>query len=167
MMNRLVLQDASEKVATLRRRRRREKLRRYSRLDDASSGEEKHVVGSEASEAHFMRHQDEIPAFLLQLLDHLEHLGRHLRVESRRWLVEQQELRFDRDRASNGHALLLATAQLGGFFVRMVLELESAQCRERSALCERRCQAVHLFQRERDVLQCGEMRKEIKRLKDH
>ena len=51
-------------------------------------------------------------AFLGQPHHHVEHLADHLGVERRRRLVEQHHDRVHRQRAGDGHALLLAAGQL-------------------------------------------------------
>ena len=51
----------------------------------------------------------------------------HLGVERAEWFVEQQDARFDGQRARERHALTLATGELAGIAVTETVELDERQ----------------------------------------
>ena len=70
-------------------------------------------------------------ARLGQLADDVEHLGHELRVEGGGDLVEQQQVRLHGQRADDGHALLLAAREPVGVLVRLLIEPEAPEQRQR------------------------------------
>src|SRR5688572_21291067 len=86
-----VAQNAGEEVAALAALRLGEKFLSRSVLDDAAGGEEDHAVSDVTRETHFVGDEEEVAAFLLQFLDHVENLGGHLGIERARWFVEEEQ----------------------------------------------------------------------------
>ena len=78
---------------------------------DLTLMQEHHLIRDFAGEAHFVGHQNHRTAFLSQALNHLQHFAHQLGVERRGRLVEQHDFRLHRQRAGNGHPLLLATGE--------------------------------------------------------
>src|ERR1043166_687250 len=103
-----VTQNAGEEVAALAAFGCGEELFGGGVFDDAARGEEGDAVGDVARETHLVGDEQEVTAFVFQLLDDGEDFGGHLGIESARRFVEEQEARLDRDGAGDGDALLLS-----------------------------------------------------------
>src|SRR6476620_10109511 len=84
-----------------------EELLRRADLDDLAVGHEDDAVGGLAGEAHLVGHDDHRHALLGEADHDVEDLVDHLGVEGRRRLVEEHDLGPHRERARDGHALLL------------------------------------------------------------
>ena len=83
-------------------------------------------------------------------------------IERRGDLVEQQEHRVHGKRADDGDALLLAARQPVGIFLGLVLEADAGEQRHRPLLRFGRRQAQDPDRRQRDVLQHGHVREQLK-----
>jgi hypothetical protein len=68
-----------------------------------------------------------VAAFAFEFLDHFEDFGGHLGVEGGGGLVEEEQAGLDGNGAGDGYTLLLAAAELGGFFVGVGFELEALE----------------------------------------
>src|SRR5689334_5875327 len=91
-------------------------------LDQLSVQHERGRVGHARGLLHVMGHdRDRIAR--LQLADQLFDAERRLRVERRAWLVHQDHLGLDRDRARDAEALLLAARQCRARAAEAVLDL--------------------------------------------
>ncbi len=86
-----------------------------------------HSVGGQARETHFVRDENEVGALFAKLLNHVEDLGGHLRVERGCRLIEEDDPRLDCDGASNGDALTLTAGKGRRLFVRVSFELKAAK----------------------------------------
>src|SRR5262245_40009879 len=84
-----------------------ERVRRVL-LDDLSVGHEHHTMGRTAREAHFVRHDQHAHAVARELNHHVEYFLDHFGIECGRRLVEENQRRIHRQRASDGGALLLS-----------------------------------------------------------
>src|ERR1700694_3675073 len=85
---------------------------RRSLLDDGALVHEHHAVGGVAGKAHLVADHDHGHAALAQRAHDREHRAHQLRIERARRLVEQHDPRLERDRARDGHALLLTAREL-------------------------------------------------------
>ena len=69
-----------------------------------------------------MSHDDHGHLVFGQFLDNLEHFAGKFRVQGTRRLVKEKYLRVHRERAGNGHALLLAAAEFAGVSLLLAFE---------------------------------------------
>jgi hypothetical protein len=144
-----------------------EELRRRRSLDDAARVHEHHGVGDLAGKTHLVRYADHRHSGLGQVDHHVEHFLDHFRIEGRRRLVEQHDLRLHAERPRDRHALLLSTGQLRRVFPRL---LGNAHARKvlhgfRFGFHARRATGANL--RQCAVLQRGKMRKQVELLEHH
>ena len=128
--------------------------------------EQRDTIGDVPRETHLVRDEQQVAAFILKLLDQLEHLGRHLGIEGGGWLIQQHDLRLDRDGAGDGHPLALAAGKLRRALVRVVEQTKAPQRALGQLARLGGCATVHLFERQGDVPQGGEMREKIVGLED-
>ena len=97
-------------------------------LGDAAGVEDGDAIGHHHRFLAVVRDVDRGDAELrLQGLDLVAHLFADARVEVRKRLVEQQQLRADGERAAERHALALAAGELGHVALAEALELEHRQ----------------------------------------
>ena len=97
-------------------------------LDDHAAVHEDHPVGDLAGKAHLVgddhhRHARRRPAGCMTV----EHLADHLGVERGGRLVEEHDVRVHRQRAGDGHALLLPAGKLRRVGVRLVREAHALE----------------------------------------
>ena len=125
------------------------------------------MVGHLAGEAHFVRHHHHGAAFLGQGAHDAQHLGHQLGVQGAGRFVEQHHLGLHRQRAGDGHPLLLTARH-----VRRVLVLDVAQpdffqvfARGGNGLVLAFTQHVH--GRFNHVFQHGQVRPEVEVLEHH
>ena len=130
-------------------------------LEDLAVVEEGDLIGGYAGEGHLVGDEDEVASFALEFFDHFEDFGGHLGVEGGGRLVEEEEAGLDGDGAGDGDALLLAAAELGGFFVGMWLELEALEGLHGAGPGGGAREAVDFLEGEHDVLEGGKMREEV------
>src|SRR5471032_2452395 len=102
-----VLPDLADERARALVRRRVEDRRWRPLLDDQAVIHEDHPVGRGLGEAHLVADHDHGHARLAQVAHDLEHGAHEFGIERRCRLVEQHDLRLERDRARDGHPLLL------------------------------------------------------------
>ena len=135
-------------------------------FDDAAIGDEGDVVGDLAGKTHFVGDQDKIASLLAEFLNDVEHFGGHFRIERGSGFVKQQEFGLDGDGAGDGDALTLAAGQFGGAFRGVIFEAETGEklAGDFGGIGGR--MLMHLFQRQGDVFQRGEMREKIEGLED-
>src|ERR1700730_11268578 len=110
----------AEKVPRAGYGRRLEDLLWSSLFDDGAAVHDDDPITDTPGEAHFMRDHDHSHAFVGQFLHYVENLADRLRIERRRRLVEQHDLRLHRQRACYSDALLLSPRQLRGIARRLV-----------------------------------------------
>jgi len=133
----------------------------WGALEYFALGQEGDLVGGYAGEGHLVGHEDQVAAFALKLLDHLEDLGSHLGVVGGGGFVEEEEAGLDGDGAGDGYALLLAAAELAGFFVGVRLELEALKGFQCACAGLWTREPVDFLERQHDVRKCVEMREEV------
>src|SRR5437879_9375262 len=80
-------------------------------LDEHPVVDEVDPIGGLAGEGHLVGHDDHRRALVGQLLHDLQDLADQRRVESRRRLVEEEDLRLHRERPGDRDSLLLAARQ--------------------------------------------------------
>ena len=103
----------------------------------------------------------------LQVLDLEAHLLAEVRIERRQRLVEQHDVRTDRERAGERHALLAAARQVVGA---ALCRGERGWCAAAPPRCARSISALRQLahaQRERDVLEHREVRPDGEGLEHH
>ena len=98
--------------------------------------------------------------------DDIEHLTDQLRVQGGGHLVEQQQLGLHRQRANDRHALLLTAGESVGKVRSLVRQAESGQQLLRIGLHLARRATRNLARAERDVVEHGQVREQVVRLKD-
>ena len=81
---------------------------------------EQHVVGHIAGESHLVRNDNHGGVLVRERTDNAQDLARQLRVERGGGLVKAEDVRLERERPRNGHALLLAAGKLVGVVARCV-----------------------------------------------
>src|SRR5437899_2751841 len=124
-MEALILQYCSEKALALFGPGSIENGFGFAEFENASLRKERHSVGGQAGEAHFVGNENQIGALFAELLNHVENFGGHFRIESRCRFVEEDDTGFDGDCARDGDALTLATGKSCGLFVSMSVELKA------------------------------------------
>ena len=127
----------------------------------------KTTISLTAREAHLVGDHDERHAIARQLLDYAEHFAHELGVERGRDFIAQQQRRLHRERARDGHALLLSARELIGISVELVAETDAFEhlLRDLARLRTRRFLDDAL--REHDVFSGAQMRKQVVLLKHH
>ena len=73
-----------------------------------------------AGKVHLMGDDDHRHAAFGQHAHGRQHLADHRRIERRRWLVKEHDLRLHHQAASNRHALLLAAGEIGRHGVELI-----------------------------------------------
>ena len=144
-----------------------EQLARCPALDDRAAVDERHLVRDLARELELVRHDHHGPALARELLDQRQHLPDELRIQRGRRLVEQQELRSEREGAHDPDPLLLPAGQLVRIAARLVRQPDAVEQDERLG-CHRGPRApLHDDGTFRHVLQDGLVRKQVVVLEDH
>ena len=126
------------------------------------------AVGDVAGEAHLVGDDDHRHAALGELLHDVEHAAHELGVERRGDLVEEHHVRVHRQRAGDGHALLLAAGELRREVVDAVAEAHLRQAaRSAIALGLGLGALQHPLLREHHVALGGEVREQVEALEHH
>ena len=135
-------------------------------FDDDTVGHEDDLIGDVAGEGHLVGDDHHRDVEVLQGLDDLQDFAGELRVEGAGRLIEEKNLRVQRQGAGDGDALLLSAGEL----VRIVLLLigESHLLEELTAdlLCLCTGLLLHVDDRVCHILQHIPVRKEVKLLED-
>src|SRR5262249_60589824 len=103
-------------------------------FDDAAVINEDHMVGGIAREAHLVAHDEHGHAAALELAHHVEHAAYELGIERGGGLVEQHDLGFERERASDRHPLLLTARKLAWIGLRLIRKPHAIKRRHPDAL---------------------------------
>ncbi len=72
------------------------------------------AVAHGAGKGHLVRHDDHRHVLVGKRADHAQHLAGQKRIERGGRLVEKEDFRLHRQRAGDGHALLLPAGELIG-----------------------------------------------------
>src|SRR6059036_650402 len=136
-------------------------------LHDGALVHEHHPVGGVAGKTHLVAHHDHGHAALAQGAHDLEHRAHQLRIEGAGRLVEQHDPGLERDRARDGHPLLLAARELARRVAGTIGEADSLQCGSPQLLGARARLARDLAQRERHVTERRHVRIEVEGLEYH
>src|SRR5713101_2405816 len=163
----LVGQDLREEVAGAVRFRGREELLGGGGLDDLAVIHEDHAVRDALGEAHLVRHHHHGHAFLGQIGHDVEHLVDHLGIEGRGRLVEEHDPRLHGQSAGDGHALLLASREIGGILVGLVRDPDAREEVAGDLLRLGGGEPLHLRRRQHDVLEHRHVREEVEGLEHH
>ena len=123
--------------------------------------DERQLVGHATGEAHLMRHEHELRAQGLEFSDHFEHLGRHFGIECRGRLIEKQPARPHDERPQDRDPLLLAAREFRRPLVGVRGELESLERLAHAIAGCGRGEAMHVDERQQEVVERREMRKQI------
>src|SRR5262245_17121469 len=111
-----------------------------------------------------MRRDDERePVFRVQRVEEVEHALAGVAVEMAGRLVAEEQLRSLCERTGERNALRLTPRELGRKVIELVREADEAEQRRRR---ERGVSVTRQLCGERDVLEGGEVRQEIRALKD-
>jgi len=89
--------------------------------------EKQHPAPHRAGQKEVVGHAQHADVIAAQLVDDVDDLAGHERVECRGGFVEEQHCRVHGQRAGNGHPLLLPAGELGGVFVVMLHHIHAAQ----------------------------------------
>src|SRR5438552_6179784 len=136
-------------------------------LHDGALVHEEDPVGGVAGKAHLVADHDHGHAALPQRAHDLEHRAHQLRIEGAGRLVEQHDPGLERDRARDGHPLLLAARELARRVAGTIGEADSLQCGSPQLLGARARLARDLAQRERHVAERRHVRIEVEGLEYH
>ena len=114
-----------------------------------------------------MRDDNHRHVLLGQCAHGVQHFAGEFRIQRRGWLIEQHDVGLHRQGPRDGHALLLAARQARGITVALVEQSDLAQ--QGLGLGDDVIQARRLHRQRRldEVLQDGQMRKQVEVLKDH
>src|SRR5262245_14924398 len=96
-------------------------------LDDATIVEKQHGVGQPPGEGHLVRDDEHGHAVAGEFEHYLEYFAGGLRIQGRGGLVEQQQLGPQRQRAGDGHPLLLTPGHLVREGKAAVFDVDPAQ----------------------------------------
>ena len=135
-----------------------EELRRRALFDDDAFVDEHHAVRYLAREAHLVGDHNHGHSLPRQRLHHLQHLAHQLRVQCRRWLVEEHHVGLHGEGAGNSHALLLAPRKLRGISIELVAQAHLDQHGPACFLGLFSPQLTHVDGRIDDVTQSREVR---------
>src|SRR5713101_964651 len=163
----LVGQDLREEVAGAVRFGSREEFLGGGGLDDLAFIHEDHAVRDALGEAHLVRHHHHGHAFLGQIGHDIEHLVDHLGIEGRGRLVEEHDPRLHGQSAGDGHALLLASREIGGILVGLVRDPDAREEVAGDLLRLGGGEPLHLRRRQHDVLEHRHVREEVEGLEHH
>src|SRR3954453_7691646 len=144
-----------------------EELLRRADLDDLPVRHEHDPVRGLAGEAHLVGHDDHRHTLLGEDHHDIEDLVDHLRVEGRGRLVEEHDLGPHGERPRDGHALLLASGELGGVLVGLGLHPDTFQKVSGLPVGLGLRLLADLDGSERHVLADRLVREEVERLEDH
>ena len=161
------LQDLAEEQLRAVLARVLEEVLRGALLDQGAFVEEEQPVRHLPREAHLVGDDEHRHARLGQLAHHVEHFLDHLRVERRRGLVEQHDLRLHRQRPRDGDALLLPARQLRGELVGLLGDAHPVEQLHRQLVRLVLGHVPHLLRAERDVAHHRQVREEVELLEDH
>jgi hypothetical protein len=87
----------------------RHHLLAWADLEDAAVAHDHDAVRDVTCEVHFVGDDEHGHALVREIAHDREYLQPDFGVEGRRWLVEEHDLRGQRQRTGNGDALLLAS----------------------------------------------------------
>src|SRR5262249_23237595 len=147
-------------------RRRKHPLRRPLFDDDAMIHED-HMVPGITRKAHLVAHDEHGHAAALEFAHDIKHAAHELGIERGGGLVEQHDLGFERERASDRHPLLLTAGKLAWIGLRLIRKPHAIERRHPDALRFGARLAQHCGERERDVSQSTHVRIEVERLEHH
>ncbi|MBI1901522.1 MAG: PQQ-binding-like beta-propeller repeat protein [Planctomycetia bacterium] len=156
-----------QELLRLRPAGRVENLLRRAFLDNDAVHDHMHLVRRAAGKAHRVRHDQHRLALPRQVGHHRQHLGRHLRIERARRLVEQNQLWVHGQRPRDRHALLLASGKLVRHALQAVAQAHAVQKRPGFGHGHLSPFTEHVQRGLDHVLQDGEVRKKIELLEHH
>ena len=114
---RLLARDAGEQPAGVRMRRGGKEPVDRGVLDDASRIHDGDAVSHRRDDAEVVRDEQQgEPEFHTQIAQQVQHFGLHRRIERRRRLIGNEQIRIGRKRKGDHRALLQAAAQLMRIF---------------------------------------------------
>ena len=125
------------------------------------------MVGDLLGEPDLVGDHDHRPALAGQVAHDTEHLADRLGVQRRGGLVEQDELRAQRERAGDPHPLLLAAGQLGRVGVRLVAQPHLVEQGQPALAGGRHRLALGVHRPLDDVLQRRAVREQVVGLEHH
>ena len=126
------------------------------------------MVRDVTGEAHLVRHHHHRFALFGQLLHDAQHFANEFRVQRGGRFVEQQHLRFHRQRAGDGDALLLTAGEMHRVFHLLALvDTHFRQVFHRALAGFLLAQAQHLNRRFHHVLQHRHVAPEVEVLEHH
>ena len=128
---------------------------------------EQHAVGHFPGKPHFVGHANHGHAFKRQGFHHVQHFTDHLRVERGGRLVEQHDLGFHRQRAGNGHSLLLSTREARRIFIGFLPDTDLFQQGTGLGFALGLAALAHDFLRQAQVLKHGHVREQVEMLEHH
>src|SRR5918999_3964178 len=142
-------------------------LLRRALLEDHAVVDERHAVGDLAGEAHLVGDHDHRHPVLGEQAHHPKHVADELRVERRRRLVEEHQLRAHGHRPRDRHPLLLAARELRRVGIRLGAEADAFEVLRGDALRRLLAAPQDAALRDREVLGHGEVREEVELLEHH
>ena len=88
-------------------------------FDDLSFIHENDSIRGGACKSHFMRDHDH-GHLVGKFLHHIQYFADHFRIQSGRWLIEEHQTGFHRQRSRNCHTLLLSARKLVGILITLI-----------------------------------------------
>ena len=145
-----------------------EDLLGHALLDHHTVLHEDHAVGDLAGKVHLMRDHDHGHAGVLgKVTDDVEDATNQLRIQGARRLIEKQHVGMHSHGARDGHALLLATGELGRLEVRAVRQAHGRELLHGLGLGLLLGALEDLGLANHHVLLGGEVREQVERLEHH
>jgi hypothetical protein len=139
----------------------------WTLFDDPAAVHEDDPIGNVAGETDLMRDDDHRHSHFGELSDDGQHIPYELRVERRCRFIEQHQARRNRERASDCDALLLTAGESMGKMVGVVNEPNQTQKAHRGRPRLRRILVINANGRLDDVLERGEVIKQVEVLEYH
>ncbi len=143
-----------------------EHLRRGALLDDAALVEHVNPGRRALHQRHRVGDEQQRQPLAGKPLEEPREPLRHRRIEGARRLVQQQDLGLDHQRAGDGHALLLAPAELPGEGAQLVLQTHAGKLLAGARRGLLAGDPVGPARREGEVLQHREVREQVVLLED-
>ena len=132
-----------------------------SLLHDNSAVHEHELICDIPRESHLMCNDDHRHLLLGKLSYNLKNARRKLRVECRRRLVKEKDLRVKRQSSCYGYSLLLSSREVAGVGVRLFGHVELLKKCIADGVSLLLALLVHVYERLRDVASYGEVREKV------
>ena len=144
-----------------------EELAGRSLLKDPSLGEESHLVGDLAGEAHLVGDEQHRRSAFPEFRNEFQYLRCHLGIKGGGRFIKEKEAGLGCERAGNRHALTLSTRELRGHLAGMIGQAETLHHFEGALPRLPPVESMHGGQRKFHILESRHVREDIVGLNDY